>query len=294
MDRFVESLLLGFPIPAIMFVQQTDRRYLVLDGQQRLRTLQDFYAGEHRGREFRLANVAAELRDLSYATLSEPQRRTLDNTFIQATIVRSDGSEDALDAIYQIFERLNSGGTQLTAHEIRVALYSGKLVTFIDELNAIKSWREIYGPPSPRLRDREVILRILALFSRPNEYFSPLKQFLNKYMSDHREMTNFRADATRALFTIAANDLNQAGVRDYVRRRGQRVNVALLEAVMSVYMTRLENGLHPKEGSLPDVLSQLASDRELGAAVSSGTTTEENVKTRLRRVTAAFEAASSE
>lgn len=47
MDRFVESLLLGFPIPSIFLVRQQDRRYLVLDGQQRLLTLHDFYEGVH-------------------------------------------------------------------------------------------------------------------------------------------------------------------------------------------------------------------------------------------------------
>jgi hypothetical protein len=50
MDRFIESLLLGYPIPGIFLVQQADRRYLVLDGQQRLRTLADFYEGVHAGR----------------------------------------------------------------------------------------------------------------------------------------------------------------------------------------------------------------------------------------------------
>jgi len=59
MDRFVESLLLGYPIPGIFLVQQTDKRYLVLDGQQRLRTLAAFYRGLHDEREFSLRNVGA-------------------------------------------------------------------------------------------------------------------------------------------------------------------------------------------------------------------------------------------
>ena len=57
MDRFIESLLLGYPIPGIFLVRQADRRYLVLDGQQRLRTLQHFYNGEFADRDFSLSNV---------------------------------------------------------------------------------------------------------------------------------------------------------------------------------------------------------------------------------------------
>lgn len=92
MDRFIESLLLGLPIPGIMLVQQTDKRYLVLDGQQRLRTLQAFYSGIHRDRVFSLENVAKQFKGLTYKTLLPEQRRTLDNSFIQATIVKTDGT----------------------------------------------------------------------------------------------------------------------------------------------------------------------------------------------------------
>jgi hypothetical protein len=44
-DRFIESLLLGLPVPGIFLVKQSDGRLLVLDGQQRLRTLEAFYSG---------------------------------------------------------------------------------------------------------------------------------------------------------------------------------------------------------------------------------------------------------
>jgi hypothetical protein len=54
MDRFVESLLLGYPVPAIFLVQQPNKKMLVLDGQQRLRTLQYFFSGKLRdGAAFR-------------------------------------------------------------------------------------------------------------------------------------------------------------------------------------------------------------------------------------------------
>ena len=136
MDKFIESLLLEYPIPGIILVQQADKNYLVLDGQQRLRTLAAFYEGMHGEREFSLTNVADRFKGLTYRTLSKKQRLTLNNTFIQATIVQTDGSAESLDAVYQVFERLNSGGTQLTPHEIRIALYAGPLVDYLASLNA--------------------------------------------------------------------------------------------------------------------------------------------------------------
>lgn len=288
MDRFIESLLLGFPIPAIMLVLQPDKRYLVLDGQQRLRTLQYFYGGIHKEEPFVLSNVAEEFKGLSYKTLTDPQRRTLDNTFIQATIVRTDGTPASLESIYQVFERLNSGGTQLTPHEIRVALYSGPLVSYLTELNTIKSWRQVYGRLSPRLRDQEVVLRIIALYSRANEYFSPLKKFLNTFMNDHRNLENFPAERIRKLFTDAVTALEAAGVRDAVRRAGQRVNAALLESVVVGYMRRIADGSPLTPESLRAALVTIGQDPYLQTASASSTTSEENVRARLSGVARIF------
>jgi hypothetical protein len=290
MDRFIESLLLGYPIPAIMLVQQPDKRYLVLDGQQRLRTMQFYFHGLPNGEPFALSNVADQFKDLTYRTLSEPQRRTLDNTFIQTTIVRTDGTPASLEAIYQVFERLNSGGTQLTPHEIRIALYSGPFVGYLTELNATPSWRIIYGPVSPRLRDQEVVLRIIALYTRANEYLPPLKRFLNAFMSDHRNLDNLPADRIRSLFTETADALAEADARDALRRVGQRVNASLLESVFVGYMRRLEDGPPLNSEQLRSALMTIGKDRTLQAASRSSTTTEENVRARLSGVARIFAA----
>ena len=109
-------------------------------------------------REFSLTNVADRFKGLTYRTLSSEERRTLDNTFIQATIVKTDGSLKSLDSVYQVFERLNSGGTQLTPHQIRLALYAGPFIEYLAELNDVTEWRGLYGPKSPRLRDQELVL----------------------------------------------------------------------------------------------------------------------------------------
>lgn len=131
MDRFIESLLLGYPVPGIFLVQQSDRKLLVLDGQQRLKTLQAYYKGTI-GKEavFKLESVSDYLKDLAYEDLDSEQRRVLDDTFIHATIVKYDSAAGGDEAVYQVFERLNAGGTNLYPHEIRVALYHGELVSF--------------------------------------------------------------------------------------------------------------------------------------------------------------------
>lgn len=288
MDRFIESLLLGYPIPGIMLVEQQDRRYLVLDGQQRLTTLDAFYAGIHDKKEFALRNVSQEFQGLTYATLSPEQRRQLDNTFIQATIVKTDGSDASLDSVYQVFERLNSGGTQLTPHEIRVALYAGPFVEFLSGLNEHPTWRDLYGPPSPRLRDQELVLRVIALYVSAPTYRRPLKKFLNDFTGEHRNLDRLPSDRIRDLFVRASDAFAAGPGRAALRPGGTRINAAFTESVYVGLMRRLELGdVAPQD--VIRVTADLEVDQGLSAAITSGTAEEENVRTRLALASARFQ-----
>ncbi len=163
MEKFIESLLLGWPVPSIFLVVEPDGRYLVLDGQQRLTTLQNFYVGhQDDGRPFVLRDVAEHLQGASYENLSPESKRRLNNTFIQAVVIEPAGDEGR-DAVYRLFGRLNSGGVSLTAQEIRVALYRGPLVELIRDLNHDPSWRLLFGAIHKKLKDHELILRALAM-----------------------------------------------------------------------------------------------------------------------------------
>src|SRR5690242_3394413 len=134
-DRFVESLLLGLPVPGIFLVKEMNGKHLVLDGQQRLKTLQSFYDGVFLGKEYVLENVQEKWTGKTYKSLHADDRRRLDDSIIHATIVRQDEPTEDQSGIYLIFERLNSGGTFLQPQEIRVALYHGAFATLLGRLN---------------------------------------------------------------------------------------------------------------------------------------------------------------
>lgn len=286
MDRFVESLLLGYPVPGIFLVRQADRRYLVLDGQQRLRTLQAFQDGIHSGREFALQNAVSALRGLTYRTLSDEQRRLLDDTFITATIVTTDGSRASLESIYQVFERLNTGGTQLTPHEIRVALYAGDFVAFLEMLNNKESWRAIYGKKSPRLRDQELILRILALFTDATAYRRPLKSFLNNFLADHRDLEHLDSARLEEEFDEACEFLRTQAPDGRLGWQGRIGNSAWTESLVVGLMRQIRlNGVMDSD-NLPAALGRLRNDPQFSQSVTRATADEEAVRIRLERATA--------
>ena len=287
MDRFIESLLLGYPVPGIFLVRQPDKRYLVLDGQQRLSTLRDFMEGIHAGREFALKNVANEFKGLTYKSLPDELRRSFDDTFIQATIVASDGTPGALESVYKIFERLNSGGTQLTPHEIRVALYAGTLIEFVVGLNCFTPWRDLYGKQSKRLRDQELVLRVVALYSSSGTYSRPLKGFLNKFAGDHRDLATLSKPLIEDRFQGAAN-LLLAGPGPRSFRQGNSVNAAKTEATMVGLMRRLDTGEIPDPEGVVRAVDELASSTPFEEAIRQATADEEQVRKRLELATAAF------
>lgn len=289
MDKFIESLLLGFPIPGVFFVRQKDKRYLVLDGQQRLETLRAFYDGKHAGQLFILKHVSDEFKGLSYEELEPSARRLIDNAFIQATVVDTDGTSKSLNSVYQIFERLNSGGTQLTAHEIRIALYAGGIVAFLEDINRQAEWRKLYGPRSSRLRDQELILRIIALFLRADEYSRPLKGFLNDFMADYRRAEGSDLTEAATLLRKAADLLLQGPGPESLRKNSRQVNAAQSEAIFVGLMRRIKSAdpdISPAQVS--EAVKILREDEQFDDATGFSTADPFTVDSRLEIATAKF------
>ena len=282
MDRFIETLLLEYPVPVIFLVkQQSDKRLLVLDGQQRLLTLQSFKKGVYNKRVFELKNVCEQFRGLSYEKLSDAQRRAFDNAFIQATVVNMDENPESREAVYQIFERLNSGGTQLTAHEIRVAIFTGSLVQELSKLNDNEHWRSIYGPKNRRLRDHELILRIIALYLNAQKYAAPLKSFLNRFMSENRGSgENIRAAEKMFEWSVERMD-NDCLIR-VLKSNNPRVSTAVMESFTVSVMHLRDAGRDCSVDTLFSAAEKLMSSETYVNSCAESTTNEGKVRARLQ------------
>src|SRR5437660_9639075 len=89
-DRFIESLLLGLPVPGIFLVKEESGRHLVLDGHQRLYTLQAYYKGSIHEEVYRLANVQERFEGKRYEELDTEDRSRIDERIINATITLHD------------------------------------------------------------------------------------------------------------------------------------------------------------------------------------------------------------
>lgn len=288
-DKFIESLLLGFPVPGIFLVKQADGRFLVLDGQQRLRTLQAFYKGLLRDKAFALEDVQPRYRGRTYATLDEEDRRHLDDSIIHATIIRQDQPSEDQSSVYMIFERLNTGGTLLQPQEIRVALYQGQFVNLLRELNKFQPWRQLYGKVSSSLKDQELILRFFAMFYWSEKYAAPMKEFLNNFMSRNRDFQIQSEADMRKIFQMTT-ELIFSAVGPRAFRLKSAVNAAIADAVMVGVARRLAVGEVTDKAALREAYEGLLANEDFLAVVSKSTANEDSVKRRLALAAGLFAA----
>ncbi|WP_169053534.1 DUF262 domain-containing protein [Alteraurantiacibacter aquimixticola] len=203
-SRFIESLMLGIPIPQILLSSKPGSKssFLVLDGKQRLLTIKEFIDGRlPNGRHFRLKDlrVLTDLEGKKWDDLKddpEAAAKLLNET--QRTAVLRGWSDESV--LYEIFYRLNSGSVKLSPMELRMSLYPGDFLKFI------LRWSEEIGPvhhllkkrnPDPRMGDVELAVRFLAFDDNDLTYRGDLKAFLDSLCNNYNsqfENTNFVSD----------------------------------------------------------------------------------------------------
>ena len=286
-DRFIESLLLGLPVPGVFLVREPSGRLLVLDGHQRLHTLKAFYEGVIHGQEYRLNGVEERFQNKRYRDLDVEDRRRLDDSIIHATVIRQDEPTEDQSSVYMIFERLNTGGVNLQPQEIRVALYHGELVRVLRELNGHPAWRRLYGNRSRRLKDMEMILRFFAFHYHAPSYRSPMKEFLNLYMARNKDLARHPEDELVRIFTATVTVLDET-VGAQAFRPVRAVNAAVVDSVMTGLARRIKEGPIENASQVAQEYALLMKNRFYRGAIETGTSQESNVDKRLELATRAF------
>jgi len=158
-SKLIESFLLGLPVPPIfLYSEPTTAALLVVDGQQRLKTIAQFYEGyfgdEIKGSRatFRMIGLDPKSPYLgkSYSDLQRENpagAARLDDSVLRAFVIKQLNPADDT-SIYHVFERLNTGGTFLNPQEVRNCVRHGLLNDSLAQLNLNPHWRAIFGNPS--------------------------------------------------------------------------------------------------------------------------------------------------
>jgi hypothetical protein len=101
-SKFIESLLLGLPVPGIFLYKESDTRNLVIDGQQRLKSLLKYSSGLFRDKKFKLTGLKTKWDGLSYTELDDDDRNRLEQAVVHATVFKQDTPTESMDSVYDL------------------------------------------------------------------------------------------------------------------------------------------------------------------------------------------------
>ena len=187
-SKFIESIILNFPLPYWYMKQTKNGEYIVVDGLQRTSAIRAFIDNE-----FQLTGlkVLPELNHLSFdnlKALSGDYETRIEDKKISLYVIPYSAPSRIL---YEIFERVNTGGTKLQRQEMRNCIFIGKSTKLLKELSEKDYFKQAidYGFSDKRMKDRELILHYLA-FRTCNDYHQDYQGDMNIFLEDAMQTIN--------------------------------------------------------------------------------------------------------
>jgi uncharacterized protein with ParB-like and HNH nuclease domain len=294
-SRFIESLLMGLPVPSI-FLAQAGTQKLIVDGYQRIMTVYDYVRGIFTtdGKVFRLSNsekINARWRNKAFTELSTEEQRKIRSTTIHAIVFEQKKPENDDTSLYQVFERINTSGRTLTPQEIRNCVYQGSLNALLFELNDLPVWRTLFGTDNAdcRMRDIECILRFFVMKSADLQKSSinqiSLKKYLNEFMGHNKAASVEKINRFRDDFTSTMNEINRKlgsqAFRNYSKGKfTKKFHPTIFDAVSVAFFMQLKQSKEIQPISEERHISLL--ENEVFRDVTTIRTTNiENIKKRI-------------
>ncbi|MDO8530805.1 MAG: DUF262 domain-containing protein [Dehalococcoidia bacterium] len=220
-SRLIESFLLNIPVPPVFLDETQYATYEVMDGQQRISTIREFFNNQLalKGLHLRPDLNSKRFSDLSKETLARIERRSL-----SAIVLLTESSQSEAESFLlrqAVFERLNTGGLQLNAQEIRNCLHASPFNDLLHELAGNQLFTQVWeipphevGPEVPitgplaknnrflEMQDNELVLRFFAYRDSVHIKSSP-KSTLDECMSRYRNASSKEIAELKCLFLDA-------------------------------------------------------------------------------------------
>lgn len=248
--ELIESILMGIPLPVIYLFEDRDGKKQVVDGRQRITTVVDFLNDEFALKDLK---ILPQYNGKTFSMLPEKPQGFFEDFQLLCYIIQPPTPERVK---YDIFDRVNRGGTKLNSQEMRNALYRGEATTLIKTICNSEYFLEATDRSiSPvRMRDRYAALRSVAFYllfadrlgnddsGRPITYRSDMDDFLAKVMI---KINHTFSKEKRFVFAVrilkAYKEIYETLGSDAFRfesksNRKRAINMPLLEALTFLFM----------------------------------------------------------
>lgn len=178
-SRFIKSLILGLPIPFLFFWEMPDGRLEIVDGSQRLRSIEEFVLGDLRLGE--LQSLTA-LSGFKFSDLPESRQRKINNRSIRGIVLNEHADEQAR---FDMFERINTGSKIANMAEVRRGALAGPFMDLIIELSVLPKFVALAPVSKKDLNEREheeLVARFFAYSDGLEGYKDRPSEFIFNYV----------------------------------------------------------------------------------------------------------------
>jgi hypothetical protein len=299
-SRLLESFILNFPVPQIVLAEhpKQKKKFIVIDGKQRLLTIASTYLPDYRAYwkrpEFTGLEVLTKLNkvsldDLMTAPAHTAFRRQLDNADIRTTVISGFVDESVL---YDIFYRINTGSVPLSSQELRQVLNRGRFAKYLMEETSKENplWTVLgIDDADARLRDVELLLRLIAWRTRSKKYQGNMKPFLDDTMthynstwsSDREEIKSLVPELLEGVAAAARVFGSDVGRKYSVNRFERALNRVVFE-VQAYYFSfkDIRSAALKKKNRIVREFKELCLDPDFRVTIEATTKSIENYKVR--------------
>ena len=319
-SKLIESIILGLPIPELFFYSEGDENstYKVIDGQQRLLSIYFFLNGRFPKKAAARVNIGKQINEgaelitlmadnslfedfllklnkdtdavisrynnKKFALLEKDvQLKFRLRRYLRTVVIRQNKPNDD-SSMFEIFNRLNTGGQALTHQEVRASLYYCPFYKMITELNENVLWREILNKPINDLhgKDIELILRSMALLIDGDIYAPKMAVFLNKFSSKSMKFSDDEIAYLHQLFISFLSACKNLNPKAFFRNN--RFSKALFESVFTATcIEKFNNKTYLDKTINSESFEQLKNDAEFISSLQSGAVSRDGIDIRRKR-----------
>lgn len=318
-SKLIESIILGLPIPQVFLYERGKNNFYVIDGQQRLLTiyffikqrfpnkagrdiLRDYLTGEEKinaevlAQDKYFTNFSLKLtspipaetnkfNNLKYETLGDYKHIFDYLRTIRTVVIKQNEPDDQDSSMYEIFNRLNTGGQNLTPQEIRMSLFYSDFYGMVLKLNKNEKWRQILGQDTPdvHFKDLEIIVRSFAMLFYHEKYQATMNRFLNKFSKMTNRLEKEDVEYLEQVFLKFIESCSDLKEKSFCSVNG-KFSISFFE---SVFVAACESSFKDKkfvEGKiLQESIEELKIDPEYSNACKESMSSKRNVDTRMAR-----------
>lgn len=295
-SELIESILMGIPLPLIYVKEDEKGVYVIVDGKQRLSTLFSFINNEF---ALERLTILKDMNGLRFSELTPLAQNKIEDCSLTLHVIKAPTSDRVT---FDLFDRVNRGGTRLNNQEMRNALYQGNATKLINSLALNPGFIDAteHSIPSKHMKDRYLVLRFIAFSlwqqhitvdldtAVPLDYKSNLEDFLGKTMRflnrlpENDPLFGIIESQFDKAMKLAGSIIPKGGFRlPSPRGKKRPINMAFFES-FSYLLSQID--IENPDYIIRDVYSRLLSDKDYLDSLTRSVDSGKQIDTRYKIV----------